>query len=461
MAKQLHRNDLSYVEAMAISVAIMAPTAAMALNGSLAASIAGTAVPLTFLLAMITIGLVSYAFIQFNRNLSSSGSVYAFTGASLGPKMGFLSGFTLLLTYLTFTAASAAEVGAFMQSFLGFLGVQAGWFPIAVGAALLIWLLAFFDIRIGARVMLIFEGVSIVLILILTFVILSRGGATGHLSALPFTLHGTTMPAVGLAGVFAFLSFAGFEGASSLGEETRDPKRAIPIAIGAAVFLTGLFYIVVSYAQTVGFGLDKSGVQSFASSTAPLGDLAHRYMSTSFAAAIMFGAAMSAFSSALGTAATGSRLLYSMGRDGFISKRIGQVHERFRSPHIALAIVMIVALIQVFALMQQIGTNVFGYLGTIGVLALLLAYLVTNVGGIAYFLRKGTLKGALVSVPILAIAALAYTLYSNIYPVPGAPYNYFPYIVAVWIVIGVVIVLASPDLVRSIAAGLTREHDSE
>ncbi|PWI58668.1 hypothetical protein [Sulfoacidibacillus thermotolerans] len=97
MENQLHKNDLSYIETMGISVAIMAPTAAMALNGSLAASIAGTSVPLTFLLAMITIGFVAFSFIQFNRHFSSSGSVYAFTTASLGPRVGFLSGWTLLL----------------------------------------------------------------------------------------------------------------------------------------------------------------------------------------------------------------------------------------------------------------------------------------------------------------------------------------------------------------------------
>src|SRR5579875_754719 len=120
--EKLHTGELSLFETMGISVAIMAPTAAMALNTSLTASIVGTAVPLTFFIAMITIGLVSFAFIQFNRHFASSGSVYAFTGASLGPKMGFLSGWTLLLTYFAFTGASSAEVGAFLQMFFGIFG---------------------------------------------------------------------------------------------------------------------------------------------------------------------------------------------------------------------------------------------------------------------------------------------------------------------------------------------------
>ena len=457
MEQQLHKNDLSYVEAMAISVAIMAPTAAMALNGSFAASIAGTAVPLTFLVAMVTIGLVSFAFIQFNRHFASSGSVYAFTTASLGPKTGFLSGWALLLTYFVFTGASAAEIGAFMQSFFAFLGVQVGWFPIAVVGAIIIWVLAFRDVRVSARLMLILEGVSILLILILTFVILARGGASHHLTVTPFMLGGNSVSSVGLAAVFAFLSFAGFEGASSLGEETKNPKKAIPIAIAAAVIFTGIFYLLVSYAQSVGFGLDKAGVSSFAGSSAPLGDLAKKYLSTGFAAAIMFGAALSAFSSALGTATTGSRLLYSMGRDGFVHPKLGSIHAKFRSPYIALAVVMIIGLLEIIVLVGQPGANVFGYLGTIGVLALLLAYLATNIGGISYFMRRKLWKGIVVIIPLLAIVSLGYTLYSNVYPIPSAPYNYFPYVVIGWIVIGVVIVVANPKLVSNIAKRLAAE----
>lgn len=457
VSQDLHKSGLSYVEAMAISVAIMAPTAAMALNGSLAASIAGTAVPLTFLLAMVTIGLVSFAFIQFNRHFSSSGSVYAFTGASLGPKVGFLSGWVLLLTYLVFTGASSAEIGAFMQSFFALIGIHVGWYLIAVISSLLIWLLAFMDVKLSARVMLVFEGISIALILILSAVILGQGGASHHLTAVPFTLHGNKLSSVGLAAVFAFLSFAGFEGASSLGEETRNPKRAIPIAISTAVLLTGTFYVLVSYAQSVGFGLDSAGVKAFASSAAPLGDLAAKYLSPNFAAAIMFGAGLSAFSSALGTATTGSRLLYSMGRDGFVHPKLGTVHPKYRSPSTALAVVMVVGLIEITALANQTGTNVFGYLGTIGVIALLLAYLATNVGGIRYFIGKKIWRGSVVVVPLLAIVLLGYTLYSNIFPVPAAPYNYFPYIVILWIVLGGVIVIANPGLVRNIANRLASE----
>lgn len=78
------RRELSFLEAIALSIGIMAPTAAMALNGSLAAGITGSGVPLAFLLATIAVGLASFSFIQFSRYFAHSSSVYGFNGIALG-----------------------------------------------------------------------------------------------------------------------------------------------------------------------------------------------------------------------------------------------------------------------------------------------------------------------------------------------------------------------------------------
>jgi amino acid transporter len=439
------KRELGIWEAAALSIAIMAPTAAMALNGSLAASIAGTAVPLAFLGALVTIALVSYSFIEFSRQYAHAGSVYAFNGRGLGPRYGFLSGWALLFTYVAFTGASMAEVGAFFQTFLGFLGVQVSWILPAVIAGGLLWYLSFRDVRLSTRVTMVFEGVSIVLILILTAIILARGGAHG-LSLQPFAVGHAGMSAVGLASVFAFLSFAGFEGAATLGEETANPTRSIPRAIAMAVFLTGAFYLLVSYTQSEGFGLTAGGVKAFASSTAPLASLAQTYVGSAMAAIIMFGATISAFSSALGTATAGSRILFAMGRDGFGPRALGLAHPRHGSPYRALAVVMVVAFVVNIVLLGQLGTNVFGWLGTLGVLSLLLVYLVTQIAAIRLFRRNGRWKAAHTIIPGVAVILLAYTLWSNVYPIPAAPYNYFPYVVVLWIIVGIVVELRAPDV---------------
>jgi amino acid transporter len=97
---------------------------------------------------------------------------------------------------------------------------------------------------------------------------------------------------------------------------------------------------------------------------------------------------------------------------------------------------------------------VFAYAGTVGVLSLLLVYLATQVGAIKLFRSLGRWRGAQPLIPIIAIVLLAYALYSNVYPIPAAPYNYFPYLVLAWVVAGVVIVMASPGLVTRIGKAL-------
>ncbi|MDQ3863282.1 MAG: APC family permease, partial [Actinomycetota bacterium] len=107
------RRELRFWEAIALSIGIMAPGAAMALNGTLPASLVGRAVPLAFVFASVGILFVSYAFIRLTGYFNHAGSVYALSGVTLGPRAGFFSGWALLGTYLAFTAASTAEVGLF------------------------------------------------------------------------------------------------------------------------------------------------------------------------------------------------------------------------------------------------------------------------------------------------------------------------------------------------------------
>src|SRR4051795_11422006 len=138
------RRELHFWEAIALSIAIMAPTAAMALNGVAIAGLIGRAVPLAFLFALIGVLFVSYAFVQLTREVNHAGSVYAFTGYTLGAHAGFLAGWALLGTYLMFTIASTAEVGLFFGSFLSSTGIadNADWIWIALVSAALITLIA-------------------------------------------------------------------------------------------------------------------------------------------------------------------------------------------------------------------------------------------------------------------------------------------------------------------------------
>jgi amino acid transporter len=464
------RRELRFWEAIALSIGIMAPTAAMALNGVAPAGLIGRAVPLAFLFAAIAIAFVSYAFIRLTRHFNHAGSAYALTGATLGARPGFFTGWAQMGTYAAFTAASIAEVGLFGEAFFAGTGIwnDPSWIVISLIAAVLIAAVAYSDVRFATRSLLLIEAVSVTLIAILIVWIYAEviGGSAPNGQDFSFKAFspppGVGIGAIAFASVFGFLSWAGFEGASALGEETNNPRRNIPAAIAGAVGFTAVFYVIVMFAQSLGFGLGPSGVNAFASSGAPLGDLSKTFIGSGFADAVNFGAMVSAFASALGTAAASSRILFALGRDGFLSRRLGDASARTGAPANALAVVMFVAVGTVVGLRINgtTSTNVFFYMGTIGVLSLLVAYIVTNLGAAKFLVldrRENPLQLAIFTV---AIGALVYVEYKNIKGT-AYPYDRFPFIVLGWLLLAVLIMALFPKLVRRIGESLSRAEGIE
>ena len=244
------RRELRFSEAIALSLAIMAPTAAMALNGTAVAGLIGRAVPLAFLIATIGVLFVSYGFVRLTRHFNSAGSVFALAGATLGPRAGFFAGFALMATYTLFTVASAAEIGLFGQAFLEGLGAgSVDWLIIALVAMVFVAILAFGDIRVATRSLLGLEGISVLLILVLIVVIFAKVLGDSAPSDQDFTLEvfsppgGIPFSTVAIAAVFGFLSFGGFEGAVFyLRGERRAPIPEVAIPLIALAIIVYVLY---------------------------------------------------------------------------------------------------------------------------------------------------------------------------------------------------------------------------
>ena len=113
------------------------------------------------------------------------------------------------------------------------------------------------DIRLLAKILLAIEGVGILSMIVLVVVIFAKGGApTTGVDFSAFSFDGVSASAVLSAVVAAFLSWAGFEACASMGEETDDPGRNIPRALAGTLILTGVLFVIVMFAQVVGFGTD-------------------------------------------------------------------------------------------------------------------------------------------------------------------------------------------------------------
>ncbi|MCU1683684.1 MAG: amino acid permease [Amycolatopsis sp.] len=461
------RRSLSVWQAVGLSVALMAPSMAANINPQQTASAAGRAVPLAFLLSAVGVLLVAYGFVRLCQYYEHAGSVYAFVGATLGPRAGVVSGIGLLGTYTFYAVVTSSAAGTLGTAFLTQVGIwpnPPSWGPfVLVGVALVAaWLLAVVPAKRGTSLLLLVEGATIALILLITAVIAVRlisGSAPGgrHFTMSVFTYT----PDVGVSGVFlgavfGFLSFAGFEAAATLGEETREPKRNIPRAIlGTAVF-GGAFFVVVTAIEMMAFGSDAG---AFHDSPSLLGDLSTSYVGAWLGDVITLGAAISAFGCCLACVVGGSRLLFALGRDAVGDRGIGKTSAQ-GAPAVAATVVSALAVLIIVVCAVFFGataSDTFAWSGSIGTLILLVIYLLTTIGSIllVFVRRKMDVPRWQIVFPLGALALLGYTVYVNVIPYPtSGPARWFPVVAAAVLLLAVVAVLAAPGYARRVGERL-------
>jgi amino acid transporter len=447
MAQLISR--LSLPEAVGMSLSIICPTVTAAFNITLVAQATGPAAPLAFAIGTVAMALVALSFIAFTRRVAHAGSAYAYISQTFGTRMGFVAGCALLLTYLGFSTALAALVGNFTSAALKGFGVDIGpwWLAIGGGSMLLAWFVAFRDMRLAGRLMLGLEAVAVLGVVGLCVSILRQvhPGMEETMAAFHPSAQYGGWAGLGFGMVFSILSFAGFEGAATLGEETLNPRRNIPVALLGTVLGSGVFFVLVAYCEVIGFGLN--GIKELAGSEAPLNDLALRYASPQLAIALDVAAALSCFSSLLGGLAAAARILFALGRGG-LSPVLADVHpvHGTPAPAVSLAAILLIVPFALWAPLTGAG-NYYSYLSTTGVLALILVYIGVGAAEIVEGWREQRpLWSALCTLgPLL----LLWVLYRNIYPVPTYPNNLWPYIVFTWVVVAWILTRVRPRVITA------------
>jgi amino acid transporter len=444
--KHLRRN-LGLIEAIGLSLSIIAPTMAMAFNVTLAVGAAGRAAPLAFAVGTVALAIVGLSFVAFARRVAHAGSAYAYIATEFGLRAGFVAGWALMLTYLAFGAGTAVLAGNFIDTAVADynVGTPHLWVPVSIVSIAGAIALAYQNMRLAARVMLVLETVSVVAIIVLGVIVLHAVAKTGGLSAAPFVPDPSSgWSGVGYGMVFAVLSFAGFEGAATLGEETGDPNRSIPIAVLGTVILAGAFYVFASYVQVVGFGLGN--MKALASDSAPLNTLALRFGSRNFAIVLDLAAAISAFSCVLGSLSAASRMLFALGRAG-LAPVLGRVHERHGTPGLAVLTVGAISIAAVVLWAPFAGVaDFYGDVGTIGTLALILVYIGVTIAEAIDAARTSKLLWAAIGTAGMLI--LLWPLYNSVYPAPAYPQNLWPYVVIAYLVFGLGLLAMRPAIAR-------------
>ncbi len=443
----LRRGALAMPEVLAQSVAGMAPTAAMSVNALLAyLAGAGNGTWLSTLLALALMSLVGYAIVQFGRRTTSAGSFYVWVRQGLGPGAGHTAGWALVLGYLATGIATVIGFTLYGSSLLSYFGGPGSSTAVEAGLVLLCTLVAVTvtvsDIRLSARTSLVLEGVSVSIVLLLCV-----GAAVHHRSvvdAAQLNLVGVKSGGVLSGAVLAIFSFVGFESAASLGMEARNPFRSVRRAVTWSLGGVGLFYVVASYAQVLGFEGSKPG---FAHTSAPLPGLAHIEGLSFLVPVIDAGVAVSMFACAMACINAGARILYSMAADGMGHQAVGKSHARHQTPHVAIVISAVPMLLVplAFTVAGFNLVNVDGWVGTLATFGFMLAYALVSLAAPVFLGRRNEPNGLAWVLGATATVAMAIVFYANWLPklIPNSifsalayPYDILPYVFMAWLLVG-------------------------
>jgi amino acid transporter len=452
---------LSPLETFGQSVANIAPTGTPTVVVPLVFGVAGVASWFAYAFALVGILFVSFSINVFARRSASPGSIYTYVASGIGPAWGAVVGWALFVAYVacasSVTSGFANYVNVLIKSAFHLTADLPPWVLVGAIAASVAgsWYIAYKDVRLSTRLMLALELLSV------SFILLVLGAALLHnglrIDRRQLALSDLTVSRLRLGLIFAIFSFTGFESATSLGSEARDPLRTIPRAVLQSAVFVGLLFVLASYTEVLGFGgyavsLDKSD--------APLQVLADLAGVPFLGVLITVGAIISFFACVLASITAGSRVLFLMGRHGLLHSSVGGAHSINETPHVALAISAILALVPAVALAAagQGMFAIYGLIGTTATLGFIVAYIGVSIAAPVYLHRRGELRLHHVIVSLVGIGFMSVALVGAVYPLPDAPasypiYGFFALLVAgaVWIARRY---LKSADLSKSVKEDL-------
>jgi len=368
----LHAGVLGPVETLAQSVSTIAPSGSPSLLIPVIFALAGNATWLVFLLATLATLLVGFCVSRFARLSASPGSLYTYTVDSLPPLFGAVAGWGLLLAYV----AGAMSAGGGALYFAGILAQEffhraiPDLLSLAIVGVATAWI-AYRDITFSAELMLWIEVASVSVILLVLLLVPVQFGF--HPDWDQLRLKGAKISALGPALVLAMLSFTGFESATTLGVEARDPLRTIPRVVLQSAVLSGVFFVVCSYCEVLGF---RGEAGKLSDSTSPLHLLASKGGVAPLGMVVDLCAMLSMFACVLASITAATRVSMRLAGAGLLPHVFERTSKRHGTPGLAILATVGVLLVATAAMIARGvgGSDILDLAGSLAVFGYLTAY---------------------------------------------------------------------------------------
>lgn len=411
--QRLRPDSVGLTGVLFMAVATAAPITAMVGNVPIAVGFGnGAYAPAGYMVATIVLGLFAVGYSAMARHITSTGAFYGFISYGLGRVVGLAAGALTTLAYVVFEASLVGIFGFFASGFAAArLGLDVSWIWFALLMLMINAAATYYKVTLAERILGLFLISEVAMLGLLVLVVLFGGGGPEGWSLASLNplnafsdLRGDvrdpdgagTVEVVGAAGIglfFAFWSWVGFESAAMYGEESRNPKKVIPLATMVAVVGVGLFYVLVSWAAIVGTGPQNAVALAQDSSTAGQIFFGPVERGLGSWAVVLFEFLLMSGSFACGMAFhnCAARYIYAIGREDLVpgmARTLGATHPRHGSPYVAgflQAGVATLIVLWFFATGRDPYGRLYALMALLGTTAILIVQVLAAAACVAYF----------------------------------------------------------------------------
>lgn len=386
-----HARLLSTRKIVFLVIAAAAPMAAMIGNIPLALLRGnGIGLPTAFLVASVVLICFAVGYATMSKRVLNSGAFYTYVARGLGKPTGIATAYVAFIGYAALAMGLAASFGYFTDLVMQTEGVDLPWGLYSAVAIGVVAILGYRSADLAAKVLGVLMVLEFAVLIFLDFGIIGESTSAAFPTEVfqsSFVFSGS----VGIALMFAFCSFVGFESAALYGEEAKDPERSIPRALYISLGAIATFYILTTWIIIGGAG----GTDAPKLAEAQLGNLvfalAQQYGGQTLydLTAVLLCTSLLASYVALHNAA--SRYLFALGRESVAPKQVGVYHPRHLSPHVA-SVVITGATVVVVSLMGLLGADPYTVIASslvgLGTLGIIVVQAVTALSVLTFFWRR-------------------------------------------------------------------------
>ncbi len=321
---------------------------------------------------LIAILFTAFSYGKMVRAFPNAGSSYTYVQQSINPSVGFLVGWAAMLDYLFLPMINALLTNIYLSAL----------FPNVPKS---VWILTFIVIMtllniFSVQVAVSFGGILVLfqVIVAIVFIVLSSTQSYGSWSFTPFASGNLSASLLLNGASILCFSFLGFDAVTTLSEETIDAKRTVPKGILLVALIGGILFIAVSYFAQLLF----PSADQFKDLEGASAEIAYSLGGKLFQSIFVAAALTSTIASGLASHMSASRLLFAMGRDGYLPRKIfGYVNPKTKTPIWNILFVGAISCTSLFLTLES-ATSLINF-------GALVAFSAVNIAVFAhYFLRQ-------------------------------------------------------------------------